>query len=42
MLEICYARGCDNLDPSTGGFAEAVQVAQAADVVVLVLGDRSG
>ncbi len=42
MLEICYARGCDNLDPSTSGFPEAVQVAQAADVVVLVLGDRSG
>jgi beta-glucosidase len=42
LAEVCYARGCDNLDPATSGFAEAVQVAQAADAVVLVLGDRSG
>jgi beta-glucosidase len=37
-----YARGCDNLDPDTACFAEAVQTARAADAVVLVLGDRSG
>ena len=41
-LDICYARGCDNLDPDTGGFDEAVQAAQSAETVVLVLGDRSG
>ncbi|MBX6383592.1 MAG: glycoside hydrolase family 3 C-terminal domain-containing protein [Microbispora sp.] len=37
-----YARGCDVLDPSKDGFAEAVAAAAAADVAVLVLGDRSG
>jgi beta-glucosidase len=37
-----YARGCDNLDPDSSGFDEAIRVAHAADVVVLVLGDRSG
>ncbi len=42
LLEICYARGCEALNPDTGGFAEAIQVAQAAEAVVLVLGDRSG
>jgi beta-glucosidase len=42
LAEIRYARGCDNLAPVTGGFAEAIQAAQAAEAVVLVLGDRSG
>ena len=37
-----FAPGCDVLDPSTDGFAEAVAAAAAADVAVLVLGDRSG
>ena len=40
--KVLYSRGCDNLDPDTSGFDEAVRIAQAADVVVLVLGDRSG
>lgn len=40
--QVLYARGCDNLDPSTEGFAEAVRAAEQADAVVLVLGDRSG
>ncbi|GIV85151.1 MAG: beta-glucosidase [Candidatus Roseilinea sp.] len=40
--QVRYARGCDNLDPSTDGFAEAVHAAEQADAVVLVLGDRSG
>jgi beta-glucosidase len=39
---ILYARGCDNLNPDTSGFDEAVRVSRLADVVVLVLGDRSG
>jgi beta-glucosidase len=39
---ILYAHGCDNLDPDTSGFDEAVRVSRLADVVVLVLGDRSG
>ncbi|PZG23561.1 beta-glucosidase [Nonomuraea aridisoli] len=37
-----YARGCDVIDPSKDGFEEAVAAAAAADVAVLVLGDRSG
>ncbi|MEV6366943.1 glycoside hydrolase family 3 N-terminal domain-containing protein [Micromonospora musae] len=37
-----YVPGCDVLDPSTDGFAAAVAAAAAADVAVLVLGDRSG
>ncbi|WP_444947634.1 glycoside hydrolase family 3 N-terminal domain-containing protein [Micromonospora ureilytica] len=37
-----FAQGCDVLDPSTDGFADAVAAAAAADVAVLVLGDRSG
>lgn len=40
--KILYAKGCDNLDPSASGFAEAFQVAEQADAVILVLGDRSG
>jgi beta-glucosidase len=40
--DVLYARGCDNLDPDTSGFHEAVEIAETADVVVLVLGDRSG
>jgi beta-glucosidase len=39
---VLFARGCDNLDPDREGFSEAVKVAQQADAVVLVLGDRSG
>ncbi|GAB3160719.1 glycoside hydrolase family 3 N-terminal domain-containing protein [Microbispora hainanensis] len=37
-----YARGCDVVGTSRDGFAEAVAAAAAADVAVLVLGDRSG
>ncbi len=40
--KVLHARGCDNLDPDTSGFKEAVQVASKAEAVVLVLGDRSG
>jgi beta-glucosidase len=40
--KVLYAKGCDNLDPDTSGFDEALQTAEQADVVILVLGDRSG
>lgn len=40
--KITYAKGCDNLDPSASGFAEAMQAAEQADVVILALGDHSG
>ncbi len=39
---LLFAPGCGNLEPERSGFAEAVQLAQQADAVVLVLGDRSG
>ncbi len=38
---VTYRRGCDQMDPSTAGFAEAVDAAQKSDVVVMVLGDKS-
>ena len=37
-----FTRGCAVLDASTEGFDEAVANAAAADVAILVLGDRSG
>jgi beta-glucosidase len=37
-----FTRGCGVLGPSTDGFGEAVANAAAADVAILVLGDRSG
>ena len=40
--KILYAKGCDNLSDDTSGFEEAVEIANRADAVVLVLGDKSG
>jgi len=40
--KILYARGCDNLNNNTDDFVGAVKAAEQADVVILVLGDRSG
>ena len=40
--EVAYAPGCGVSDDDTGGFAEAVAVASAADVVIAVVGDQSG
>lgn len=37
-----YARGCDIDDDDRSGFAEAVELATGADVVVLVVGDKAG
>jgi len=42
QTHIFYAKGCENLDNDCSGFDEAVNIAQQADVVILVLGDRSG
>ena len=39
--KVTYAKGCDHTGTSTTGFDEAVQAAQASDVAVLVLGDKS-
>lgn len=40
--QVLYAKGCDNSTNADSGFNEAVSVAKKADVVVLVLGDKSG
>jgi beta-glucosidase len=40
--KVIYAKGCDNLNPNTSGFKEALKAAQQADAVILTLGDRSG
>jgi beta-glucosidase len=40
--KVLYAKGCDYCGEDTSGIDEAMAVAQKADAVVLVLGDRSG
>lgn len=40
--DILYAEGCDFEDESRGGFAEALDLAKKADVVVLCLGEKRG
>jgi beta-glucosidase len=40
--QIVYARGCDVLTASRDGFTEALAVAAAADVAIVVVGERSG
>ena len=37
-----HARGCAVNDDDTSGFAEAVELAAASDIVVLVVGDKAG
>ncbi|WP_232667942.1 glycoside hydrolase family 3 N-terminal domain-containing protein [Pseudonocardia sp. TRM90224] len=39
---IVHARGCDVTDPDRSGIAEAVAAARAAQVCVVVVGDRAG
>ena len=39
---VTYAQGCSIRDMDTSGFAEAVEAASAADVVIAVVGDHSG
>jgi beta-xylosidase len=39
---VSYARGCDVIGTSEAGFAEAVELAKAAEVAVMVMGDKSG
>ncbi len=40
--EVVYALGCHVNDPSTDGIAQAVEVAHGSDVVIMVLGDKTG
>jgi beta-glucosidase len=39
---VSFAPGCDVTGSSVSGFAEAVELAGAADVAVMVMGDKSG
>lgn len=39
---VIYAKGCDIIDESKSGFAEAVAAAEAADVVIMALGGNCG
>ncbi len=41
-VKVVHARGCRLLGSDTGGFQEAVTVAERADVVIMVLGGKSG
>jgi len=41
-VEVRYAKGCEVLGADRSGFAEAIQVAQHADVAVIVVAGRSG
>jgi beta-glucosidase len=40
--QVVHARGCGVTDRSRAGFAEAVELAADADVVVLVMGEKAG
>ncbi|NPV87810.1 MAG: beta-glucosidase [Anaerolineae bacterium] len=41
-VRLVYARGCAHTGGDTSGFDEAVRAAQSAEMVILVLGSRSG
>ncbi|MFB0502729.1 MAG: glycoside hydrolase family 3 N-terminal domain-containing protein [Candidatus Bathyarchaeia archaeon] len=41
-MNVYYAKGCDVTGTSTEGFEEAVEAAAKSDVVVAVVGERSG
>jgi beta-glucosidase len=40
-VRLNYAKGCNLVDPSTAGFAEAVAAARSSDAAVVVIGDTS-
>lgn len=40
--QIEYAMGCQLTDTSTAGFAEATRIAKAADVAIVVVGEKGG
>jgi beta-xylosidase len=42
QTKVLYAKGCTNRSDDISGFGEAVNAARQADVVILVLGDKSG
>jgi beta-glucosidase len=40
--KIYYAKGCEILGSNKKGFAEAIEIARKADIVILVMGGKSG
>ncbi|MDR0489068.1 MAG: glycoside hydrolase family 3 C-terminal domain-containing protein [Propionibacteriaceae bacterium] len=42
FTHVSYAQGCSVRDQNTDGFAQAVSLAESADVVIAVMGDQSG
>jgi len=42
QTQVLYALGCPTKEADRSGFAEAIQIAEQADVVILVMGDKSG
>ncbi len=41
-VDILYAKGCNVMDDDVSGFHEAIKIAEKAEAVVLVLGDKAG
>ena len=39
QTNLLYAKGCNINDSSTAGFAEAIEIAKQADVVILTVGE---
>ena len=39
---VLYAQGCDHLGNDRSGFEEALRIAEQADAILLVLGDKAG
>jgi beta-glucosidase len=42
QTQVAYVQGCGVLDPDTSGIPAAVDAARAADVAILVVGDKAG
>lgn len=40
--EVHFAKGCDVLDMDESGFAEAIQIVEKSDIVIMAMGDRAG
>lgn len=41
-IEVLYAKGCDVHGDDRSGFSEAIEIAKKSDVIIAVMGDRSG
>ncbi len=41
-IKVLYAKGCDVHKHDRSGFREAIDIAKKADIIIMVMGDRSG